>query len=120
MSRLILDLDLTFKSQVLLKSGSWQAILGLALFRPCFRSCSSARLHRGLDSEVLHISFIKDEEVIEKILKHLVGLWDVKARPPHRAKAPSVTIRLDTSDSQMSFADSFYADPEYPIDSYLS
>jgi hypothetical protein len=26
----------------------------------------------------------------------------------------------DYSDSQISFADSFYADPDYPIDSYVS
>jgi hypothetical protein len=35
-------------------------------------------------------------------------------------KAPSVTIYIDDSDSQISFADSFYADSDYPIDSYLS
>ena len=29
------------------------------------------------------LAFIEDEEVIKKILKHL-GLWDIKARPPHR------------------------------------
>jgi hypothetical protein len=33
---------------------------------------------------------------------------------------PSVTIYLDDSDSQISSPDSFYADPDYPIDSYLS
>jgi len=33
------------------------------------------------------ISFIENEEVIKKILKHL-GLWNVKARPPPRANAP--------------------------------
>jgi hypothetical protein len=27
------------------------------------------------------LAFIEDEEVIEKILKHL-GLWDLKVRPP--------------------------------------
>jgi len=65
------------------------------------------------------ISFIEDEEVIEKILKHL-GLWEMKARPPPRAKTPLVTISLDDSDSQVSSPDSFYADPDYPTDSYLS
>jgi len=59
------------------------------------------------------ISFIEDEEVIEKILKHL-GLWDVKPRPPPR------TIHLDESDSQSSSPDSFNADPDYPMDSYIS
>ena len=73
------------------------------------------------------MAFIEDEEVIEKILKHL-ELWEMKARPPPRAKTPSVTIYLDDSDSQIfrpcsrqvSSPDSFYADPDYPIDSYLS
>lgn len=54
------------------------------------------------------ISFIEDEEVFEKILKHL-GLWDVKAQPPPRAKAPSVTIHIDDSYSQISSFDPFYA-----------
>ena len=46
------------------------------------------------------LAFIEDEEVIEKILKHL-GLWDSKARPPPKVKAPSETIYLDDSDSQI-------------------
>ena len=33
------------------------------------------------------IAFIEDEKVIEKILKHF-GLWEIKARPPPRAKTP--------------------------------
>jgi hypothetical protein len=33
------------------------------------------------------ISFIENEGVIKKILKH-IGLWDIKARPPPRANAP--------------------------------
>ena len=65
------------------------------------------------------ISFIEDEEVIEKILKHL-GPWDLKARPPPRAKTPSVTICLDDSDSQISSPDSFYAHPDCPMDFYVS
>ena len=67
----------------------------------------------------MKISFIEDEEVIEKILKHL-GLWEMKARPPPNRSASLVTMHFDYSDSQISFADSFYADPDYPIDSYLS
>ena len=47
------------------------------------------------------IAFIEDEGVIEKILKHL-ELWEMKARPPPRAKTPLVTIYLDDSDSQIS------------------
>ncbi len=46
------------------------------------------------------IAFIEDEEVIEKILKHL-GLWEVKARPRPKVKAPFPTIYLDDSDSQV-------------------
>jgi len=65
------------------------------------------------------ISFIEDEEVIEKILKHL-GLWEMKARPSPKPKASLVTTHFDYSDSHISFASSFYADPEYPIDFYMS
>jgi hypothetical protein len=65
------------------------------------------------------ISFIEDEEVIEKILKHL-ALWDLKVRLPPKVKEPSVTISIDDSDSQVLFsAPSFYPDPEYPLDSYV-
>ena len=31
------------------------------------------------------LAFIEDEEVIEKILKHL-GLWGLKVRPPPKVK----------------------------------
>ena len=62
------------------------------------------------------ISFIEDEEVIERILKHL-GLWDLKGSPPPEVKAPSVTISIHASDSQVPFsAPPFYADPDYPMD----
>ena len=40
------------------------------------------------------ISFIENEDVISKILKHL-GLWQVKQRPPPRAKAPPQNIHID-------------------------
>ena len=65
------------------------------------------------------IAFIEDEEVIEKILKHL-GLWDLKARPPPKVKAPFPTIYLDDSESRVLPPDSFYAHPAYPMDSYVS
>jgi hypothetical protein len=65
------------------------------------------------------VSFIEGEEVIEKILRHL-GLWDVKARPPPKGKAPPVSIERDDSDGQVSSFDYFYADPDYPMDSYVS
>ena len=65
------------------------------------------------------LAFIEDEEVIEKILRHL-GLWDSKSRPPPKVKALSATIYLDDSESQDLPSDSFYAHPDYPMDSYLS
>jgi len=47
------------------------------------------------------ISFIEDEEVIKKILKHL-GLWEIKTRPPPRANAlPKHESFIDYSDSQL-------------------
>ena len=49
------------------------------------------------------LAFIEDEEVIEKVLNHL-GLWDLKVRPPPKEKAPSVTISIDDSDSQVPFS----------------
>lgn len=46
------------------------------------------------------IRFIEDKKVIKKILKYF-GLREVKARPPPKVKAPSVTIYLDDSESQI-------------------
>jgi len=64
-------------------------------------------------------AFIEDEEVIEKILKHL-GLWDIKVRPPPKVKAPSLTISIDDSDSRVPFSTPpFYPDPDYPIHSCM-
>jgi hypothetical protein len=40
------------------------------------------------------LSFIEDEEIIKKILKHL-GLWDVKQRPPPKAHSPPPTVHID-------------------------
>ena len=65
------------------------------------------------------IAFNEDEEVIKKILKYL-GLWEAKARPPPKVKAPFPTIYLDDSESQILPADSFYAHLDYPLDSYVS
>ncbi len=66
------------------------------------------------------IGFLEDEEVIEKILRHL-GLWEVKVRPPPKEKVLSLSVSIDYSDSQIPFSGpSFYPDPEYPVDSYVS
>lgn len=55
------------------------------------------------------ISFIQNAEIIKKILKHL-DLWDLKARPPPRAKAPP-----QKSESLMYYSDSQLP----PLDDYL-
>jgi hypothetical protein len=65
------------------------------------------------------ISFIQDQEVIEKILKHL-GLWLVKPKIPPRANAPPRQLEIDYSDSQVPLSEEFlYKDPDYPIDTYV-
>jgi hypothetical protein len=61
------------------------------------------------------ISFIENEEVIDKIFKHL-GPWGVKARPRPKGKWPPSRIQLDDSDSHISFSGFFYADPDYQVD----
>ena len=40
------------------------------------------------------LAFIEDEELIEKILKHL-GLREVKIRPLPKVNAPSLSISID-------------------------
>lgn len=66
------------------------------------------------------ISFIEDEEVISKILKHL-GLWELKQRPPPQANAPPLNIHIDYTDSQIpSDEGDLYCDPDYPIEMYAS
>ena len=66
------------------------------------------------------ISFIEDEQVIKKILKHL-GLWEVKARPPPKTKAPPLTVHTDYSDSQVPPSEDYLCcDPDYPIEMYAS
>lgn len=64
------------------------------------------------------VSFIEDGEVIKKILKHL-GLWEVKPRPPPKAKLPPQKVHIDYSDSQVPpCEDDLYYDPDYPIEAY--
>jgi len=61
------------------------------------------------------ISFIENEEVIDKILKHL-GLWDLKSKPPPRANAPpdSIEPHLDYLDFQLPPSyDYLYVDEQY-------
>jgi hypothetical protein len=66
------------------------------------------------------LAFIEDEEVVEKILKHL-GLWDRKARPPPKANAPPINVHIDYSDSQVTPCEDYlYGDPDYPVEMYPS
>ena len=66
------------------------------------------------------LSFIEDEQVIEKILKHL-GLWEMKARPPPKANMPQPNVHIDYSDSQAPPCEDYlYCDPDYPIEVYAS
>ena len=66
------------------------------------------------------ISFIEDQNLIKKILKHL-GLCEWKARPPPKTGALEPNVRIDTSDSQVPpCEDHLYCDPEYPIEAYAS
>jgi len=77
------------------------------------------------------ISVIEDEEVINKILKHM-NLWDVKTRPPHKATClradthrqagPPKPLKhtFDYSTSQLPASDKWlYVDVEYQ-DAYPS
>ena len=72
------------------------------------------------------ISVIENEQVIEKILKHL-GLWNVKARPPPKTSTPHPNVQLDNVyfhesrvDSQVPPCEDYlFHDPEYPIEAYI-
>jgi hypothetical protein len=64
------------------------------------------------------VSFIEDQVVISKILKHL-GLYLVRSTRPARAtpKAP----RIDDSYSQIPVSDDYlHTDPDYSVDDYFS
>jgi hypothetical protein len=74
------------------------------------------------------ISWIEDEVVIKKILKHL-GLWLPKRSPPPRAHALPQAVRIDYLDYQIPSTDDYLIDPDrstlrlstgYPIDSWLN
>ena len=54
---------------------------------------------------------------LDGFVEHL-GLWEMEARPPSKQKALLVTTYFDYSDSQISFAASFYTDPDDSMDSH--
>ena len=64
------------------------------------------------------IAFIKQAEIIEKILKHL-GLWHVKTRPPPKIHSPPEDFFTDYPDSQIPPWDDDYSDPDYPFETYM-
>jgi hypothetical protein len=61
------------------------------------------------------ISFVEDEEVIKKILKHL-DLWDIKIRPQTTATGPPKVPEYNIDSSVSQFPASYkwlHFDPEY-------
>jgi hypothetical protein len=66
------------------------------------------------------LSFIVDEEIIKKILKHR-GVWYSKQRHLLKAHAPPPTAHIDYSDSQVPpYEDYLNTYPDYPIEDYAS
>jgi len=52
------------------------------------------------------ISLIDDSNIIKKILKHL-GLWEVKRKPPPRAKGPPTEAIIIYDESSSPSADDY-------------
>ncbi len=64
------------------------------------------------------ISFIEDEQLVKKILKHL-DLWNVKRKPPARANGPPTEAFIIYDQSSSPSADDYLLDADYPIETYL-
>jgi hypothetical protein len=64
------------------------------------------------------ISFIEDDQLVKKILKHL-SLWDVKRKPLPRANDPPSEAFIIYDQSSSPSADDYIIDADYPIESYL-
>jgi hypothetical protein len=64
------------------------------------------------------ISFIEDDQLVKKILKHL-DLWDVKRKPPPRANSPPAEEFFIYDESSSPGADDYIIDVDYPIETYL-
>ncbi len=73
------------------------------------------------------ISFIEDEVLVKKILKHL-DLWDIKRKPPPRANAPPLEAFIIYDGSSAPSANDYIIDADrstlrlskgYPIESYV-
>ncbi len=73
------------------------------------------------------ISFIEDEQLVKKILKHL-DLWDVKRKPPPCANSPPPETFIIYDELSSPGADDYLIDADrstqrlstgYPIETYL-
>jgi len=73
------------------------------------------------------ISFIEDEQLVKKILKHL-DLSDVKRKPPPCANGPPPEAFIIYDESSSPSVDDYIIDPDrttlrlstgYPIETYL-
>jgi len=64
------------------------------------------------------ISFIEDEQLVKKILKHL-NLWHVKRKPPARANGPPTETFITYDDSPSPGADDYLIDSDYPTETYF-
>ncbi|MFC1817262.1 hypothetical protein ACFL0M_15310 [Thermodesulfobacteriota bacterium] len=65
-------------------------------------------------SEMRVIEFIKDPDVIKKILTHL-HLWVIKRKPSPVANVPPIIPDSDPIPS----VDDYVIDPDYPVATYL-
>jgi hypothetical protein len=64
------------------------------------------------------ISFIEDDQLVKKILKHL-DLWDVKRKPPPRANSPPTDPFIIYDERSSPSADDYIIDADYPIETYI-
>jgi hypothetical protein len=64
------------------------------------------------------ISFIEEEQLVKKILKHL-DLWDVKRKPAPLANSPPAGTFIIYNQSSSPSADDYIIDVDYPIETYL-
>jgi hypothetical protein len=64
------------------------------------------------------ISFIEDEQLIRKILKHL-DLWHIKHKPPPCANGPPPKSFIIYDQSSAPSADNYLIDADYQIETYL-
>ena len=64
------------------------------------------------------ISFIEDEGIIKKVLKHL-DLRDIRPKPPPCANGPPTEAFIIYNESSSSSADDYIINVDYPIETYL-